>query len=110
MCEPTWILASFQSTSDPFIQILPVPGKAICLLLSNDLTRRRGAARMSALHFAAEGAFRGAGLQRLAAVPAEARLRRFAGAQAGVDFGDVCLAVRANRARPARASHTAARP
>jgi hypothetical protein len=28
-CEATWIVASFQSTSVPFIQILPVPGKAI---------------------------------------------------------------------------------
>jgi hypothetical protein len=24
-----WIVASFQSTRDPFIQILPVPGKAM---------------------------------------------------------------------------------
>src|SRR5256885_1218503 len=37
MCEPMWILASFQSTSDPFIQILPVPGKAIVLLLQKIL-------------------------------------------------------------------------
>src|SRR5215471_17236938 len=41
MWDPMWIVASFQSTRDPFIQILPVPGKAICLLLSQDLIRRQ---------------------------------------------------------------------
>src|SRR5512145_2858991 len=29
MCEAMWMLASFQSTNVPFIQILPVPGNAI---------------------------------------------------------------------------------
>jgi hypothetical protein len=32
MCEAMWMLASFQSTSLPFIQILPVPGNAIAEL------------------------------------------------------------------------------
>src|ERR1700741_2818280 len=47
MCEPTWILASFQSTSDPFIQILPVPGKAISRSFGSILYGAGTGARMS---------------------------------------------------------------
>ena len=32
-----WIVASFHSTSLPFIQILPVPGNAIKMLLIEDI-------------------------------------------------------------------------
>src|SRR5687767_515544 len=31
MCEAMWIVASFHSTSFPFIQIVPVPGKAMAM-------------------------------------------------------------------------------
>src|SRR5450759_1805513 len=35
-CDAMWILASAQSTSEPFIQILPVPGKAINYSFTED--------------------------------------------------------------------------
>src|SRR6185295_487359 len=100
MCEPTWIFASFQSTSDPFIQILPVSGKAIVLLLCLILSGDDGAPRMSRIQatetrrllllgFPAKRALRSPGLQRLAAVPAEAGLPSLARAQARLNLGDV---------------------
>src|SRR5215217_5117332 len=111
MCEPTWMVASFQSTRDPFIQILPVPGNPICLLLYLDLIRphysrrvwwsrghagRRaaavlGEAPLGLLRLSAERASRGARLERLAAMPAEPRLRGFAGAKSRLDLGHVCF-------------------
>src|SRR5690242_6768891 len=97
MWDPMWMLASFHSTSFPFIQILPVPGKAIALLLVEDLIRAGRDARMSALQFAAKRAFRGPRLQRLAAMPAERRLGCLAGAQARLDFGGVDLRLRGSR-------------
>jgi hypothetical protein len=33
-CEATWIVASFQSTIDPFIQIFPVPANAMGLIIA----------------------------------------------------------------------------
>src|SRR5665213_318082 len=89
-----WMLASFQSTSVPFIQILPVPGKPITTpyetILPDWVIRRSGITRslnpQSLLFFAAERAAIGAGVQGLAAVPAEARrLRRFARLQPRLD-------------------------
>src|SRR5437868_6496340 len=89
MWDPMWMLASFQSTSVPFIQILPVPGKAIVFAPSEDLIRVEQDARMSALQFAAERAFRRPGLERLLAVPAEGGLGRFARAEAGLDLAGI---------------------
>src|SRR6266436_524668 len=89
MWDPMWMLASFQSTSVPFIQILPVPGKAIFVAPSEDLIRAEQDARMSALQFAAERALRRPGLERLLAVPAEGRLVRFTRAEAGLDLDGI---------------------
>src|SRR4051812_5384428 len=116
MCEATWMFASFQSTSVPFIQILPVPGKAISGAPSLDPNTGVGKQRMSGRHpkawsrkprawllrFATERALGGAGGERLAAVPAEAGLRRFAGAQARLDVGGLFLGDRDDRACPCR--------
>src|SRR5581483_11657952 len=76
-CEATWIVASFHSTSWPFIQILPVPGNAMTSPL-------RGIVPL--LRLAAEWATVGTGVQRLAAVPAESRLRRVARLETGLDL------------------------
>src|SRR4029453_4244433 len=80
-----WILASAQSTRFPFIQILPVPKLMAVRLLARKLSHL--------LRFAAKRARIRARVQGLAAMPAEARLRRFARAKARVDV----LHVRADR-------------
>src|SRR6187402_557176 len=98
-CEATWMVASFQSTISPFIQILPVPANAMgdymtlvgsrgsrvqtfkgrkpavnCLNPLNGLNRRRN---RGLLPFRAEWADVGAGGEGLAALPAELRLHAF---------------------------------
>src|SRR5690242_9302050 len=70
------MVASFQSISLPFIQIFPVPGNAI--------TPSRSIVAL--LRLAAEWATVGTRVQRLAAVPAEARLRRLARFEAALDL------------------------
>src|ERR1700720_4654789 len=79
-CEAMWIVASFHSTSLPFIQILPVPGNPI-----------RPAPHVILMHLtwllslSAEWASIRAGVERLAAMPAEARLGGFARLEASLD-------------------------
>src|SRR4051794_32463135 len=106
------MVASFQSTSLPFIQILPVPGKD---MRSAPLTHYAGSrssnvsgtsknakdrsvkvgaglareAKASALlQLAAERTLRRPGLQRLPAMPAETGLRYRTRLEARLDFGD----------------------
>src|SRR5450830_774698 len=105
-CDAMWILASAQSTSEPFIQILPVPGKAINYSFAEDtrggLTKAGTMLKPTDLNilvcaqncqfpmvrsllFIAERAAIRARVQRLAAVPAETRGRRLARAQPALD-------------------------
>ena len=113
-CEAMWILASAQSTSVPFIQILPVPGNDICCSFTRESSAQRPRAeivparrdrqhtgltsgratqdwmarRIGGLFTALSSAERapiGAGVERLAALPAEPRRRRFARAQPRLD-------------------------
>src|SRR5580765_316110 len=87
-----WIFASFQSTNSPFIQILPVPGEDItaphATILAEWRIRRSGqlVKFVELLALAAERAAVRARVEGLPAVPAEARLRRFARLEPGVDF------------------------
>src|SRR6266850_1636499 len=101
-----WIVASFHSTSLPFIQIVPVPGNPISTPQLNSSvfgtkTRKHESTNTrnpktgnplvswfhvrTSLRFAAEGAAIRSGVEGLAAVPAEARLRCFARLQARLD-------------------------
>src|SRR5688500_3067848 len=85
-CEATWIVASFQSTIDPFIQIFPVPANAMMRKLYGTWDFGLGSWVLSLLAFPAEGTHVGTRRQRLAAFPAELRLLRFAGFQACLDL------------------------
>src|SRR5207253_2662277 len=85
-CDAMWMFASAQSTSDPFIQILPVPANAIgapvgILAQVSSSPRRRPLLRLAAERTAIR-----ARVKRLAAMPAEARLRRLTRLEAGVDL------------------------
>src|SRR5258706_14356912 len=102
MWEAMWMLASFQSTNDPFIQILPVPGKAMCPAPWHDLIRPARKRPMSALQFAAKRTFRRPCLERLPAVPAEAGVRGVASAKTRLNLGDVRLTLRGDGDRTPR--------
>src|SRR5690348_2766080 len=106
MCDAMWRVASFQSTTLPFIQILPVPGKAIaelptpncqlprdwevCLRVLLIVTRTQSIAQCDGdtlvvgswkfllLRLITKRAAIRSGVERLAALPAETRLRCFA--------------------------------
>src|SRR5262245_49764983 len=95
------MVASFHSTSLPFIQILPVPGNPMKSPGSNFTLLARDGLRTSLLRLSAEWATVGTGVQRLAAVPAETRLRRLARFEADLNVlrAVVRLQRRARRAR-----------
>src|SRR3954463_13024424 len=88
-----WILASSQLTSEPFIQILPVP-KDMRYSFGDRTTALRGVPRPirdgpASLLLVTKRTAIGARVKRLAAVPAEPRGRRLAGAQPRLDALDV---------------------
>src|SRR5262245_38721165 len=98
-----WIVASAQSTSEPFIQIFPVPNDIQCRFGDGstaipEVTGQSRMDRQSLLFLITERTPVGAGVQRLAAVPAEPRARGFARPQARLDALDV-VASRASRGR-----------
>src|SRR5690348_18157711 len=87
-----WIFASAHSTSEPFIQILPVPGKgaAIQITPTGSLAHRFRPSRTNGrwlllLLLITERTSIGAGVQWLAAVPAEPGCRGLAGPQPALD-------------------------
>src|SRR5262245_3740484 len=94
------MVASFHSTNFPFIQILPVPGNppihlllsAILAHLARELQERAGT-RLALLSLAAEWTAVGTRVERLSAVPAEARLRSLAGPEAALNV--LCVLGRA---------------
>src|ERR1700682_5021421 len=89
-CEAMWIVASFHSTSLPFIQILPVPGNPIRLAPYDDSNAFDFLYRFTAsLRFSAERASIRARVQRLGAMPAEARLGGFPRPEATLNVLDV---------------------
>src|SRR3954464_8790769 len=103
------MVASFQSTSLPFIQILPVPGKDMTIRSFDTLCRfqewqchadKQTCAFL--LRFSAKRAAGGSCLKRLAAVPAEAGLRGFPGPQPRLNLGHVVLARDRRAGGPAR--------
>src|SRR5215211_2014259 len=94
------MFASFQSTSDPFIQILPVPEKAIMRWILARAPELRddpiGSGRRPdrSLNFVAERAAIGSRVERFPALPAEPRGRCFTGAKTGFDSARFVLRVR----------------
>src|SRR5437773_1486842 len=97
-----WIFASAQSTSDPFIQILPVPANAIGAPLGILAQVGGSPRRRPLLGLAAKRTAIRARVKRFAAMPAEPRLRRLSRLEAGVDFLRLVAGAFQPRRRPRR--------